>query len=316
MIVCLCIVGDSIPNNSFSFFYRAGGWDDSATLVRTEQATYRSAWRGFPASGQIWANFCQPQFKISDLETQASALDALINSNYAATGGRPVRKYVLAVKIGTNNSTASATLEAARIRTYCLARQAAGWDVILCPNTSGNLASFGGASADTTYVQPLNALFASYGSSDGVAGVVSSSDAVMYGTGAYADTTYFSDGIHPTKVGHRRCVQPFLTALDTLLVSYGKLAMPTGLLATSGSAIQIDFTTPAIGAVFRLYRNTVDNFQTAAILSTITAPTSPTVTTFDDTGVSGTPYYFWVTRYNGTTGEETLPTLSVTATPS
>lgn len=221
MIICTIIVGDSIPNISFSFFYQTGGFAYAAPLIRTEQSGQRFGWRGFPASGHIWANHCQPAWRISHLENDASNLDALINTNYQAVGGRAARKHVLVVKIGTNNSEASAAAEAARIRTYCMARRSAGWRVILCPNTSGDLASFGGAAADTTYVQPLNAIFDTYTTSDGVDRVVSSADSVMYGTGAYANTTYFSDGIHPTQAGHTRIKADLLTQFNSLVTELG-----------------------------------------------------------------------------------------------
>jgi len=226
MITSVVIVGDSIPNVSFSFFYQTGGWAYNAALIRTEQAAQRLGWRGYPVDGQIWANYCRPQWNISHLETDAPNVDALINADYVAGGDRPARKYILVVKIGTNQATANATLEAARIRLYCLARQAAGWNVILCPNTSGNMAGSGGAGADTGYIQPLNALFASYTTSDGVERVVSDADATMYGTGAYANATYFSDGVHPTEAGHTRLVAPFKTQLNSLITELGGTILP------------------------------------------------------------------------------------------
>lgn len=226
MIICLNIVGDSIPNVSYSFFYQAGGWANDATLIRTEQNEQRLGWRGYPVAGQIWANYCRPQWNITHLETDAPNVDALINVEYVSGPGRESREYILAVKIGTNQGTANATLEAARIRDYCLARQAAGWHVILCPITSGNMAGSGGASADTNYIQPLNAIFATYTTSDGVERVVSDADAVMYGTGAYANATYFSDGVHPTEAGHTRLVAPFKTQLNSLITELGGTILP------------------------------------------------------------------------------------------
>lgn len=226
MIIGVTMVGDSIPNISFSFFYQACGLAYNAALIRTEQSTQRTAWRGFPVAGMIFANYCQPQWTIADLETNATIVDALINADYVAGGDRPAREYILVVKIGTNQLEASAALEAARIRTYCLARQAAGWNVILCPITSGNMAGSGGAGADTGYIQPLNALFATYTTSDGVERVVSDADATMYGTGAYANATYFSDGVHPTEAGHTRLVAPFKTQLNSLITELGGTILP------------------------------------------------------------------------------------------
>jgi len=316
MIFGVCMVGDSVPNVSFSFFYQGGGWSNDAALIRTEQAAQRLGWRGYPVSGSIWANYARPQWNIGHLETDAPNVDALINPDYSAVSGRAARKYILVVKIGTNQATANYTLEAARIRLYCIARRAAGWYVILMPITSGNMAGSGGASADTNYIQPLNAIFATYTTSDGVDRVGSAADATMYGTGAYSNTTYFSDGIHPTEAGHTRIAPTLLTQMDSLIDELGGFPRPTNMAATSGSSITIEFTTPSTGLVFRLYRSTTDMFQTSSLLLTITAPTSPTVTTFDDTGVSGTPYFYWLTRYDSASGSESLPTQSVTGTPT
>lgn len=216
MIIGVCMVGDSIPNVSFSFFYQGGGWSNDAALIRTEQAAQRLGWRGYPSWGGIWANYARPQWTIAHLETDAPNVDALINTDYTTAGGRTERKYILVVKIGTNQVTANYTLEAARIRLYCIARRAAGWRVILLPITSGNMAGSGGASADTNYIQPLNAIFATYGTSDGVDRVGSAADTTMFGTGAYSNTTYFSDGIHPTEAGHARLVTPFMDQLSDL----------------------------------------------------------------------------------------------------
>jgi phospholipase/lecithinase/hemolysin len=215
-IVSVVAQGDSLTFVGISYYYQAIGV--ASSYPYDEISFPRIDLRHF-SGGNVFANWALGGYRITDLETQATALDALINTDYSPVGSRPGRRYVLVVRIGTNVQSSDAAVAAARVRTYCLARQAAGWHVVLCPITSGNLVSGGGASADTLYIQPYNAIIAGWDTTDGVAGVVSSTDAVMYGTGAYANTTYFSDGVHPTAAGHARLATDLNLILTPLLAS-------------------------------------------------------------------------------------------------
>lgn len=152
-------------------------------------------------------------WRISNLESQAAELDAFINRDYSTKRGRPKRHNILAVRIGTNLTSGDPAVAAARVRSYCLARQAAGWKVIICPIWSLKI----GGSYDLIYVQPQNAIFATWGESDGVAAVVPATSPLLYGTSAHDNLTYFSDGIHPTSLGHSIAASEYLTVQENLI---------------------------------------------------------------------------------------------------
>lgn len=213
-IVGVVFTGDSLTFAGISYAYQWAGVD-SATLY-SEASVPRAGFRAYPSAGVIMANWGLSGWRIADLETQAPALDALICANCP---GGVNRRYILVVRVGTNPASSDPVATAARVRTYCLARQAAGWNVIICPLTSrndNNIANF-----DTAYAQPYNAIIAGWGTSDGVAGVVSSADSVMYGTSAATNqTTYFNaDKIHPLAAGHTRLKDDLAAVLNPLITS-------------------------------------------------------------------------------------------------
>lgn len=214
-IVGVVFTGDSLTFAGISYAYQWAGVD-GATLY-SESDVPRAGFRAYPAAGVIMANWGLSGWTIANLETQAAALDALICNGCPGGGGRPLRKYVLVVRIGTNPASSDPVATAARVRTYCLARQAAGWNVIICPLTSRNDNTI--ANFDTSYAQPYNAIIAGWGASDGVAGVVSSADSVMYGTSAATNqTTYFNaDKIHPLVAGHTRLKNDLAAVLNPLI---------------------------------------------------------------------------------------------------
>lgn len=202
-------VGDSTTFQAVSWFYQAN--NIPSNLVYGISVAPRKLLRFFPASNRVAFNMALSGWTISNLEAQAAELDAFINQSYTPGRGRPVRHNILAVRIGTNLQNADPVVSAARVRDYCLARQAAGWKVIICPIWSK-------ISYDTSYVQPQNAIFATWGESDGVAAVVPSTNPLLYGTGAYLNTTYFDvDGIHPTSAAHAIAASEYSSTLETLI---------------------------------------------------------------------------------------------------
>lgn len=216
-VVGVVFTGDSLTFAGISYAYQWAGVD-SATIY-SEASVPRAGFRAYPSEGVIMANWGLSGWTIANLETQAAALDALICNGCPGGGGRPLRKYVLVVRVGTNPASSDPVVAAARVRTYCLARQAAGWHVIICPLPSrndGNIVNF-----DTAYAQPYNAIIAGWGTSDGVAGVVSSADSVMYGTSAATNqTTYFNaDKIHPLTAGHARLKTDLDAVLNPLIAT-------------------------------------------------------------------------------------------------
>lgn len=218
-IVSIVATGDSLTFTAISYFYQASGIRaTTATTARlySEGSVPRADVRH--VNGGVWANWAMSGWRIGDLETQAPSLDALINNDYSPVGGRPGRRYILVVRIGTNTTSNDPAVAAARVRTYCLARQAAGWSVVLCPIPSAFSPTL--PNYDTVYAQPYNAIISGWGTSDGVAGVVSSADALMYGTGAHNDTTYFDvDKVHPNTAGHARLATDLNAVLAPLITS-------------------------------------------------------------------------------------------------
>jgi len=311
--------GDSTTyaGNPRSWFYTALATPPSTSEFYYGASSYREATKWYPAANGACLNYALGGYKIANLTSQATARDALLNATPPTGGGRPTIYNILAVRIGTNHDEPVAADLAAAVRTYYLAAQAAGWLVIDLPMWS--------KTGNDAFAQAYNAIKATWTTSDGVVAVVPATEPLLYGTNAYADTTYFNvDGIHLTQAGQNLAARDFLPVLDAVLVARGALAMPTGLVATSGaSQVVLDWERPSGTANldWKLYRNTSDNFATATMLQLVAVATEPTPpqpdpTTTDATAVTGTPYFYWVTRYNDTTGEESLPTLSVTATPS
>jgi len=317
--------GDSTTasGSPLSWNYQALAGSTTSTAFGGDTPRSRAKW--YPASQVIAMNLAKPAWKIADLTNQATGLaglfsrDSLVNATPPTGGGRPTIHNILACRIGTNHDGSDAAAYAALVRTYYLAAQAAGWLVIDLPMWSKT-----GAGQDA-FAQAYNAIKATWTTSDGVAAVVPATEPLLYGTNAYANTTYFNgDGIHPTTAGHNLAARDFLVTLDALLVSLGALAVPTGLVATAGaSQVTLDWDRPSgsTNLEWNVYRSTTDSFVGSTLLSAVGVatnqnPPQPTPTYTDSTAATGTAYYFWVTRYNPTTGEETLPTLSVTATPS
>lgn len=311
--------GDSTTasGSPLSYFYTALQGGVLTTAFGGETPRYNCKW--FPAPNVACLNLASPGYKLANLDTQAAQLDAMVNLTPPTGGGRPTIYNILACRIGTNHDESDAAVYAALVRTHYLARQAAGWLVIDLPMWSK---TGGGQDA---FAQAYNAIKATWTTSDGVAAVVPATEPLLYGTNAYANTTYFNgDGIHPTTAGHNLAARDFLVTLDALMVSLGALAMPTGLVATAGTAeVTLDWDRPSgsTNLEWNVYRSTTDSFAGSTLLSAVGVatnqnPPQPTPTYTDSTAATGTVYYFWVTRYNPITGEETLPTLSVTATPS
>ena len=101
--------------------------------------------------------------------------------------------------IALKGSTAASVY--ASLQTYCASRRAAGFKVITIPMLSRT-------AVDAT-VQTFNGLLA--GNSSFVDAVVSL-PATLTGSGAYSNTTYFVDGIHPTQLSATTFIAPAVSA--------------------------------------------------------------------------------------------------------
>lgn len=237
--VQLVATGDSTTFAAISWFYQALGLASTDTLIYSEANNPRYSLRAFPSTfdfpNVVAANVALSGWTIPDLETQAPTLDALVRADYVASAGRPKRLNILALRIGTNLTSSDVAVASGRIRTYCLARQAAGWKVILCPIWDQLYTSM--PTRGPNYVQPMNAAFAGFGTSDGVAAVVPATNALLYGTGASANTTYFNgDQVHLTSAGYALAAAEFATVYNRL-VADNLLGPPSGAPTLSSSGV-------------------------------------------------------------------------------
>lgn len=222
---CINFVGDSLTFTSFSHSYQALNKD--AATVYGEASVVRKAMRVWPSADVIGANYALSAYRIADLEAQAAELDALIPADYSAVSGRPARYYILVVMIGTNPTGIDPAVSAARVRTYCLARQAAGWLPIICTLTSQTAA--GTTTFDTTMIQPQNTTFRTWTQSDGVYGVIDhAADAEIGATGASLTREptpgawFDTFGVHPNAAANSTFMGPRTqAALNTLINSLG-----------------------------------------------------------------------------------------------
>jgi hypothetical protein len=222
---CINFVGDSLTFTSFSHSYQSV--NKAAATVYGETSIVRKAMRVFPSADVIAANYALSGNRMADLETQAAELDALINPAYSAVSGRPARYYILVVMIGTNVQSVDPVVSAARVRTYCLARQAAGWLPIIC--TLPSRTDAGNTTFDVVTLQPQNAIFRTWTQSDGVYGIIDhAADPEVGATGAslVRDPTpgawFDSFGIHPNATANSTFMGPRTkAALNTLIDSLG-----------------------------------------------------------------------------------------------
>lgn len=123
---------------------------------------------------------------IADLVSRATADDALISATRSPD--------VLFVFAGTNdiNDGASAATATADLKSYCLARRAAGWKVIVATPISR-------ITVDATITDYTNAIIADSSFYDVLCDFHADT---RFDAGSYSDTTYYSgDGVHPGAVG-------------------------------------------------------------------------------------------------------------------
>jgi hypothetical protein len=213
--------GDSTTysSNPSSWFYQAQSAPVAPNVIYYGIAAPRSALKLYPDTNRLAMNIAYSGWKLAQLELQATGLsgyfsrNGLINADYNDSGGRPTIHNILSVRIGTNHDEPSAATYAALLRTYYLAAQAAGWLVIDCPRWS--------RTGEDAFMQGVNAITATWGTSDGVAAVVPGTNPLLYGTGASLNTTYFSDGVHPTALGHSIAASEYLTVQEALITSLG-----------------------------------------------------------------------------------------------
>ena len=138
----------------------------------------------------------------SDLSTatsRAAALDALLDATRAHN--------ILTVFFGANDmhgGGTAASFESA-LQTYCQARRAAGWKVVVATVLPQTTSGFNAKRNDAnTWIRANWSTFA-----DGLADIAG--DATMGPDAAASNATYYSDGLHPTAAG-QLLMEPYFTA--------------------------------------------------------------------------------------------------------
>jgi trimeric autotransporter adhesin len=142
-----------------------------------------------------------------------TATDPFINSGR----GGPGSSVVVGIE-GTNDLAVGSTAAQAyaNMQSYCAARRAAGWKVIITtvlPRSAALAVSQGAFNAArATYNANLQANWATF--CDGLADWAS--DPTMGPDGAESNTTYYSDGVHPTSLGMSIIAPYVVTAIKSL----------------------------------------------------------------------------------------------------
>lgn len=121
------------------------------------------------------------------MTSRAATDDALVNRDRSHN--------FLTVLIGTNDfgggSQPDAALFVSRLKTYCQARQASGWQVVVLSILPGASGPF------NTFRNSANTLIAA--DSSFYSAFVNFNGQVWFSDAAGSNVTYFPDGIHPTK---------------------------------------------------------------------------------------------------------------------
>jgi lysophospholipase L1-like esterase len=148
-------------------------------------------------------NFAITGSTVADLTSRASSVDAVYKASRT--------KNVEVVLIGANDllGGAAATF-VANLKTYCLARKATGWQVVVLTVTPRTNSGFNATrNAANTLIRADPSFY------DALADVAADVDV---GCDACAsNTTFYSDGTHPTPAGHAKIAPYVISALQSLL---------------------------------------------------------------------------------------------------
>lgn len=229
MMIGAVSVGDSTTYMTIAYPYQALG----VAALAVPQDVGRELFRILsptPSPAIVFTNLAISGSRIGDLSSQAATYVNPLTANrrnpfapsVAAVGheGSPTgdRKFILSVLIGTNPTSVDPATQAALTGAYCLAAKSNGWDKVMLgtiwSRTDGIIANF-----DTSYQQPLNAIFrgGAWQAANGVDAIFDlAADVRLGGLLAANNTTYFSDRVHPTVAGHAIAAPIWLAPLNSL----------------------------------------------------------------------------------------------------
>lgn len=152
-------------------------------------------------------------YGLSDLNSQASTVDAGLPPSLNG------RKFILSVLIGANDLgsySGGNTQFAADLASYCDARRAAGWKVVLCTLLPQTTAGF------NTKRDAVNTIIYGWSAGqhyDALADFAADPTMGIDGNGVNTgpwNTTYYADGLHPTSAGMAILAGIYQTAVNSL----------------------------------------------------------------------------------------------------
>jgi len=210
MIITTVFEGDSMSyaQSIPAWTYQACGF--TAPLVgfgEGNPVTPRFGWRHHASEGRIFCNHALSSSRLQDytpsIADRVATLDALIDPNYTPVSGRSERAYILVMMVGTNQHVTNGYTHAADVGTFCLARQARGFRVLLCtlPNRTDGFAARWNDYASEYHTTIKGAGWAA---AHGVSQIIDvASIAEVGATGAADNTTYFeADKVHMKFAAH------------------------------------------------------------------------------------------------------------------
>jgi lysophospholipase L1-like esterase len=149
---------------------------------------------------------------IADLQGRAAGTDGSLVGTTDATQ-LPGANNILVIMIGHNDLGSGVTpaQHVAALKTYCLARRAAGWKVVVATITPTTLTGGNTARNAANVLIRADASFYDALADTGNTATTIGADA------AAANATYFYDGIHPTQAGQALLAPIVAAAIATLL---------------------------------------------------------------------------------------------------
>lgn len=186
---------------------------DSITFY-TSPTSYARKYAALSPGRVYFSNLAANQQGIIDVQSRASTVDGLVNSNPWCTAE------ILTVYCGINdlrnvNGAMSSSEFLSRLTSYCAARKAAFPARKIAVGTIGpcdpaiSVVTF---NAERAAVNTGIRAMLTNGEIDAVMDFAA--DADMGPDAAYANTTYFGDGLHPTEAGHQRYLRIMQRAIS------------------------------------------------------------------------------------------------------
>lgn len=231
-VIGLVHSGDSIGFEGDGYFYQALGvtnvpdasLDDATIQSVISSSTYLST---TPSQNVIAMNQAFPGTRLAGAYPNLVGLaplyiDPLIPIGYGAPPFDSLRKYLFTCSIGSNDGGVGAyspsgyTQYAAAVAAACVARKTAGYALIamctLLPRNDGAMTQANWTGYNSTITG------AGWAAANGIDYIIDLNSQAQMGVWANAgDTTYYSDGIHPTVYGAGLLAPIYLAGINAMI---------------------------------------------------------------------------------------------------